>query len=79
MEDVHRAGGIIGILKELDKAGKLHTNALTIHSGSLKEAIAKWDIANSANTEAIERFKAAPGACAAPKLSRKTANGKRWI
>ena len=61
MEDVHRAGGIIGILKELDKAGKLHTDALTIHSGSLKEAIAKWDIANPANTEAIERFKAAPG------------------
>ena len=61
MEDVHRAGGIIGILKELDKIGKLHTDVHTIHSGSLKDAIAKWDITNPANTKAIERFKAAPG------------------
>lgn len=61
MEDVHRAGGIIGILKELDKIGKLHTNVHTIHSGSLKDAITEWDITNPANTKAIERFKAAPG------------------
>ena len=61
MEDVHRAGGIIGILKELDKIGKLHTDVHTIHSGSLKDAITEWDIANPANTKAIERFKAAPG------------------
>ncbi|MDK4697404.1 dihydroxy-acid dehydratase [Kingella negevensis] len=61
MEDVHRAGGIIGILKELDKVGKLHTDVHTIHSGSLKEAIAKWDVTNPENTVAIERYKAAPG------------------
>ena len=61
MEDVHRAGGIIGILKELDKIGKLHTDVHTIHSGSLKDAITEWDITNPANTKAIERFKAAPG------------------
>ena len=61
MEDVHRAGGIIGILKELDKIGKLHTDVHTIHSGSLKHAITEWDITNPANTKAIERFKAAPG------------------
>lgn len=61
MEDVHRAGGIIGILKELDKIGKLHTDVNTIHSGSLKNAIEKWDILNPTNTGAIERFKAAPG------------------
>ena len=61
MEDVHRAGGIIGILKELDKIGKLHTDVHTIHSGSLKDAITEWDITNPANTKAIERVKAAPG------------------
>ena len=61
MEDVHRAGGIIGILKELDKIGKLHTDVHTIHSGSLKDAITEWDITNLANTKAIELFKAAPG------------------
>ena len=61
MEDVHRAGGIIGILKELDKIGKLHTDVHTTHSGNLKDAITEWDITNPANTKAIERFKAAPG------------------
>ena len=34
MEDVHRAGGIIGILKELEKAGKLHTDVHTIHQAA---------------------------------------------
>ncbi len=61
MEDVHRAGGIIAILKQLDKAGKLHTDVNTIHSGSLKNAIERWDVENPANEAAIERFKAAPG------------------
>ena len=61
MEDVHRAGGIIGILKELDKIGKLNTEVATVHSATLKEAIEKWDISNPNNTIAIERFKAAPG------------------
>ena len=61
MEDVHRAGGIIAILKQLDKAGKLHTDVNTIHSGSLKNAIERWDVENPDNTAAIERFKAAPG------------------
>lgn len=60
MEDVHRAGGILSILKELNQAGKLHTDVPTIHSGSLKEAIEHWDISNPNNTQAIERFKAAP-------------------
>ena len=61
MEDVHRAGGILAILKQLDNIGKLHTHVPTVHSGSLNEAIERWDIENPANTEAIERFKAAPG------------------
>ena len=39
MEDVHRAGGIFAILKELDKAGKLHTDVYTIHAPTLKDAI----------------------------------------
>ncbi|MCC9396050.1 dihydroxy-acid dehydratase, partial [Enterobacter hormaechei subsp. steigerwaltii] len=61
MEDVHRAGGIFAILKELDKAGKLHTDVHTIHAPTLKDAIEKWDVTNPENTHAIERFKAAPG------------------
>lgn len=61
MEDVHRAGGIMAILKELDKAGKLNTSVATVHAPSLKDAIERWDVTNPANEEAIERFKAAPG------------------
>ncbi|WP_373741976.1 dihydroxy-acid dehydratase [Neisseria sp.] len=61
MEDVHRAGGVIGILAELDRGGKLDTSVSTIYAPTLKDALAKWDVMNPANTEAAERFKAAPG------------------
>lgn len=45
IEDVHRAGGIMGILGELDRAGRLHTDVPTVHTKSLKEALDQWDIA----------------------------------
>ena len=61
MEDVHRAGGIMGILGELHRGGLLHGDTRTVHSGSMAEAIAKWDIM-TANDEAVDRFyRAAPG------------------
>ncbi|MFT4675163.1 MAG: dihydroxy-acid dehydratase, partial [Reinekea sp.] len=44
VEDVHRAGGIYGILGELDRAGKLHTDLPTVHSATLADALKKWDI-----------------------------------
>lgn len=44
IEDVHRAGGIMAILGELDRAGKLHTDVPTIHAPSMKAALAQWDI-----------------------------------
>ena len=44
MEDVHRAGGVMGILGELDRAGLLHTDCVTVHSATLGEALDKWDI-----------------------------------
>jgi dihydroxy-acid dehydratase len=45
MEDVHRAGGVMGILGELDRGGLLHTGTHTVHSASLAEALEQWDIA----------------------------------
>lgn len=61
MEDVHRAGGIMGILGELDRAGKLHTDIPTVHSSTMKEALARWDIRQT-NSEGVHKFyKAAPG------------------
>lgn len=60
MEDVHRAGGVIGILGELDRAGLLHRDMYTVHSATLGAAIDRWDIAVSKNEEARKRFLAAP-------------------
>jgi len=61
MEDVHRAGGIMGILGELDRAGLIHTDLPTIHSRTLKEALDTWDVARNPS-EAVKTFyRAAPG------------------
>ncbi len=61
MEDVHRAGGIMGILGEMGRAGLLHMNARTVHSATMAEAIQKWDVM-TANDPAVEEFyRAAPG------------------
>jgi dihydroxy-acid dehydratase len=61
MEDVHRAGGVIGILGELDRAGLLHREVPTVHSASLGEALDRWDLKGSASPQARARFLAAPG------------------
>lgn len=61
IEDVHRAGGIFGILGELDRAGLLHRQVMTVHSDSLGEALEHWDVRRSAEA-AVQRFYcAAPG------------------
>ncbi len=61
MEDVHRAGGVLGILGELARAGKLHTDTLTVHSPTMADALAKWDIAVTQDEEVRTFFRAAPG------------------
>ena len=61
MEDVHRAGGVMGILGELDRAGLIHRDAPTVHSATLGEALDRWDVAVS-TSEAVKTFyRAAPG------------------
>lgn len=61
MEDVHRAGGVMGILGELHRAGVIHGDVPTVHSPSMQDALAKWDIATSQDEEARKLFSAAPG------------------
>ncbi|MEI4485553.1 dihydroxy-acid dehydratase [Frigidibacter sp. MR17.14] len=61
MEDVHRAGGIMAILGELDRAGLLHRDLPTVHSPSIGAAIERWDIALNPSEQVQEFFKAAPG------------------
>jgi dihydroxy-acid dehydratase len=61
MEDVHRAGGVMAILGELDRAGLLHTNGPTVHSATMAEALDRWDIVRT-NSEGVRDFyRAAPG------------------
>ena len=61
MEDVHRAGGVMGILGELARAGLLNLDLPTIHSATLGEALERWDVAVS-HSEAVKTFyRAAPG------------------
>ncbi len=60
IEDVHRAGGIYGILGELDRAGKLHTHLPTVHSATLADALNKWDIMRNSDADVAEFYKAGP-------------------
>ena len=61
MEDIHRAGGIFALLGELDRCGLLDTSVSTVHTPTMAQAIAKWDIAITNNKAAHDLFLAAPG------------------
>ena len=61
MEDVHRAGGIFGLLGEMNRAGMLDTSVGTIHEPTLGDAIAKWDVRTSNDEDVHNLFLAAPG------------------
>ncbi|MGD8568024.1 MAG: dihydroxy-acid dehydratase [Gammaproteobacteria bacterium] len=61
MEDVHRAGGVMGILGQLSKAGLLNNEVATVHAPTLSEALARWDVTDS-DDEAVQLFyRAGPG------------------
>ncbi|AJQ93613.1 dihydroxy-acid dehydratase [Gynuella sunshinyii] len=60
IEDVHRAGGIFGILGELDRAALLDTSVSTVHSRTMKEALSKWDIMQSEAADVAEFYRAGP-------------------
>jgi len=61
VEDVHRAGGVMGILGELDRAGLLNLDTPMVHSPTLRDALARWDVTRT-TSEAVRTFyKAAPG------------------
>jgi dihydroxy-acid dehydratase len=60
LEDVHRAGGVMAILGELDRAGLLDTSIPTVHSPSLADALQRWDITRSEDPAVHELFRAGP-------------------
>jgi dihydroxy-acid dehydratase len=61
MEDVHRAGGIMGILGELARAGLIDTSQPTVHAPTLGQALARWDVMQTQSDDVRLFYKAAPG------------------
>ena len=61
MEDVHRAGGVMAILGELDRGGLLHRDLPTIHSHTLAAALENWDVRRTRDEGVKEFYRAAPG------------------
>jgi dihydroxy-acid dehydratase len=61
LEDVHRAGGVMAILGELDRGGLIHRDLPTVHAKSLAEALERWDIRRTRSESVRNFYKAAPG------------------
>lgn len=61
MEDVHRAGGIVAIMGELDRAGLIHRDQPTVHGGSVGDVIDKWDVRRSNDEDVAAFYRSAPG------------------
>ncbi len=61
MEDVHRAGGIMAILGQLDQGGLIHRDSPTVHAPTLGDAIDQWDISRTEDPTVRQFFSAAPG------------------
>lgn len=61
IQDVHRAGGVFGILGELGRAGLLNEACTTVHTPTMGEAIDRFDVSTSEDEELQQFFRAAPG------------------
>ena len=75
MEDVHRAGGVMGILGELDRMGLIHRDVRTVHSATLGEALETWDIRRNPSPQVQEFYRAAPGG---ERSSTAFSQSRRW-
>ena len=64
MEDVHRAGGVMGILGELDRAGLIKRDVPTVHAPSMAAALEQWDIKRTQDAAVTDFYRAAPGGVA---------------
>ena len=61
LEDVHRAGGVLAIMGELDRAGLIHSELPSVHSKSLAAALERWDITRTKSESVRNFYLAAPG------------------
>ena len=60
VEDVHRAGGVMGIMAELNRAGLIANQVPTVHSPTMFEAMSRWDVATNDDASLAEFFRAGP-------------------
>ncbi|NJD32385.1 MAG: dihydroxy-acid dehydratase [Gammaproteobacteria bacterium] len=67
VEDVHRAGGIMGIMGELDRAGLIHRGVSSVHSKTFGEALDRWDVRRTHAAAVHELYRAAPGGVRSPE------------
>ena len=70
MEDVHRAGGVMVILGELDRAGLLHNDTRTVFGLSMKEQLAQYDIMQTDDADVLQFFRAVLQAYVPPAFTR---------
>ncbi|CAH1747073.1 dihydroxy-acid dehydratase [Thauera humireducens] len=75
IEDVHRAGGIMAILGELDRAGLLNRDVPTVHSKTMADALSRWDIMQAHDTSVFTLYRAAPGGVPTQVAF---SQGRRW-
>jgi len=61
MEDVHRAGGIMAILGELERGGLVDASQPTVHAETLGHALDRWDIGRTTSEDVRHFYRAAPG------------------
>jgi dihydroxy-acid dehydratase len=61
LEDVHRAGGVMAILGELDRAGLINADVPAVHSATLRDALEQWDIRRTQSADVRRFYSAAPG------------------
>ena len=67
LEDVHRAGGVMAILGELDRAGLIDAAVPTVHSASLAEALGIWDVLRTQSADVGDFYRAGPAGIATQK------------
>ena len=75
IEDFHRAGGVLGILGELDRLGLIERGVRTVHSATLGEALDHWDIRRDPSPAVQEFYRAAPGGV---RSSTAFSQSRRW-
>ena len=75
MEDVHRAGGIMAILGQLDRAGLINRDEPTIHAVTMGDALDQWDISRTNSSTVRDFFKAAPGGV---RTTQAFSQSNRW-